>query len=580
MRIVVGFVLLCFSVAGADRPPNIVVILADQLQANRLHTYGNPRPTSPNIDALAAAGVQFNRFYSVAPWTAPSHGAIATSEYPSRHGETLYLVRTSPPAFTPDTVTLAQAFKNAGYHTGAFVNNAVAGPYLLGKGFDDFDLQVGVALTPASKAENTNPRIFSWLDKVQSNPFFLYIDYWEPHSPYAPPPAHDLFKSDAYPDQTTVGFDANPAELNLVRWANLNDRNAVTRIVQLYDGFVHYVDFYMGQLVDEFKRRGLYDNTIFVISSDHGELLYAHPEDYLTMDHRSLYDAALHVPAIFFGKGISTGTTVNALASNIDLAPTLLDLAGAAPMPASQVQGLSLAPLLRGDPTATIHKYIFFEQDLTEQLRGVRDKRYKLILNLTTGRKQLFDTIADPSELVDIASSYPKVIARLSAELDQWRQANENPSATLSRWKTMLPNPGPVDLVDNVTSGANLQLTGDRWHLANRPDDYNGNAYWAEPAGPDEPVRTALWRTNNLMFGTYRISMYYGSINVDGVATNVPITIKTRNGDYSLRLDQTQNPGKWQVLGGTYTDPLAVVLSNQANGRVIADAVQFEFLNH
>jgi hypothetical protein len=144
----------------------------------------------------------------------------------------------------------------------------------------------------------------------------------------------------------------------------------------------------------------------------------------------------------------------------------------------------------------------------------------------------------------------------------------------------MLPNPGPVDLVDNVTSGANLQLTGDRWHLANRPDDYNGNAYWAEPAGPDEPVRTALWRTNNLMFGTYRISMYYGSINVDGVATNVPITIKTRNGDYSLRLDQTQNPGKWQVLGGTYTDPLAVVLSNQANGRVIADAVQFEFLNH
>jgi arylsulfatase len=579
MRIAIGFVLLGLTVTAADRPPNIVVILADQMQANRLHTYGNPRPTSPNIDALAAAGVKFNRFYSVAPWTAPSQGTIATSLYPSRHGETLFMQRTSPPAFTPDTVTLAQAFKNSGYHTGAFVNNAVAGPYLLGKGFDDFDVQVGVSLTPASKAENTNPRIYNWLDKVQSNPFFLYIDYWEPHSPYMPPPTHDLFKSEAYPDQTTVGFDPNPAELNLVRWANLNDRQAIARIIQLYDGFIHYVDFYMGQLVDEFKRRGLYNNTIFLISSDHGELLYSHPEDYLTMDHRSLYDAALHVPAIFFGKNIPSGKTVNVLASNIDLAPTLLELAGAAPMPVAQVQGLSLAPLIHGDATAAIHEYIFSEQDLTEQLRCVRDKRYKLILNITTGRQQLFDSVKDPAESVDVSAIYPKVVARLSAVLDQWRRANENPVAMLNRWKTMLPNPSPVDLIDNVTSGANLQLTGDRWSLAVRDDDYNGNAYWTEPAGPEEAVRTAQWRTNNLMFGSYRISIYYGSLNVDGAATNMPVLIKTRTHDYATELNLTRNTGQWQVLG-TFTDPLAVVISNQANGRVIADAVKFEFLNH
>src|ERR1700730_15656740 len=111
MRIAIGFVLLGLTVTAADRPPNVVVILADQLQANRLHTYGNPRPTSPNIDALAAAGVKFNHFYSVAPWTAPSQGTIATSLYPSRHGETLFMQRTSPPAFTPDTVTPAQTSK-------------------------------------------------------------------------------------------------------------------------------------------------------------------------------------------------------------------------------------------------------------------------------------------------------------------------------------------------------------------------------------------------------------------------------------------------------------------------------------
>lgn len=556
--------------------------MADQMQADRLHTYANPRPTSPNIDKLATAGVQFERFYSVAPWSAPSHATIATSQFPSRHGETLLMVRSSPPAFTPATVTLAQAFHNAGYHTGAFVNNPVAGPYLIGRGFDDFDLQNGVALTPESKAGATNARISQWLDQNQMQPFFLYLDYWEPHNPYTPGPKHDLFKTDAYPEQTTVGFDltnSNPIELNLIRWANLGDLKARTRIVQLYDGFIHYIDFYIGQLVDEFKRRGLYENTIFLITSDHGELLYSHPEDYLTSDHRSLYDPALHVPAVFFGKGIPAAKKVSALASNIDVAPTLLDLAGAAPLPASQVQGLSLAPLINGTASAALHQYIFHEQDLAEQLRSVRDKRYKLILNPLTGRKQLFDTTNDPAESMDLSTSYPQTLARLSLALDQWRQTNETPDATVARWKTLLPSPGPVELVDNVTAGANLQLTGDGWHLADRADDYAGNAYWTEAAAPDQAARTASWRTNNLMFGLYRISIYYGSIDVDNVATNAPLTVTTRTGDYSFQIDQTRNIGTWQVLT-TVIDPLSVVLSNQANGRVIADAVRFEFISH
>lgn len=578
--IIASVVLLpCFSAAAA--PPNVVVILADQMQADRLHTYGNPRPSSPNIDKLAAAGVQFNRFYSVAPWSAPSHATMATSEFPSRHGETLLMIRTSPPPFTPATVTLAQAFRNAGYHTGAFVNNPVAGPYLIGNGFDDFDLQIGVTLTRDSKAPATNARISQWLDKHQNKPFFLYLDYWEPHNPYTPTSKHDLFKSDAYPEQTTVGFNlnnSNPAEFNLIRWANLGDLKARTRIIQLYDGFIHYIDFYIGQLVDEFKRRGLYDNTIFIISSDHGELLYAHPEDYLTADHRSLYDPALHVPAIFFGKGIPADKKVSALASNIDLAPTLLDLAGVPGLPASQVQGTSLVPLINGDATTVVHQYIFHEQDLTEQLRSVRDKRYKLILNVLTGHKQLFDTISDPAESIDLSASYPQVLARLSGALEEWRQANETPDATVSRWKTLLPSPGPVEVIDNVTAGANLQLTGDGWNVADRDDDYAGNAYWTEAAAPDQAVRTALWRTNNLMFGTYRISIYYGSINVDNVATNAPVTVRTRHGDYTFQIDQSHNTGMWQVLT-TLVDPLSVVLSNQANGRVVADAVRFEFVS-
>src|SRR2546422_7694710 len=192
-----------FLFAQTPSKPNVILVSLDQCQADRLHVYGNSRPTSPNLDRMAAEGVRFSRFYSASPWTTPSYASIMTSQFPSRHGATLFHVADLP-GLRPEAILLAELFKQAGYKTGAFVNNGNAGEFLTPRGFDDYDQgqRVVVNITERAQEQNrqsalaTNERVNQWLDQNQTGPFFLFLQYIEPHSPYNPPPEHDLFKSD------------------------------------------------------------------------------------------------------------------------------------------------------------------------------------------------------------------------------------------------------------------------------------------------------------------------------------------------------------------------------------------------
>lgn len=572
--------LLAAAAHGAIRP-NIILVSLDQCQADRLHVYGNARPASPNLDRMAAEGVRFSRFYSAAPWTAPSYGAMMTSQYPSRHGVTIFFPR-DVSALKPDAVTLAEIFRKAGYATAAFVNNSVAGRYLTGRGFDEYDEGQRRPSTitertgmdnPEFRAPATNGRIIQWLDQSRSKPFFLFLLYWEPHSPYDPPAEHDLFKSDAYPNETNTGWDVNKGRL--FRWANTGDRKAIERLTQLYDGKIHFIDYYFGQILNKLRSSGLDKNTIVLLTSDHGELLYSHPEDYLTFDHRSLYDQVMHVPGLLWGAGVPRGKTIDALATHIDVAPTLLELADLPRKP--DAQGESLVPLIRGQKSV-VHTVLFGEQDIVEPLRSVRDTRYKLILNTRTGRKQLFDDRSHPGEHRDIAAQEPEVTARLSALLEKWRAENEPPPAEREgRWRQLIAKSPPAHVVDDVTIGANLQLTGSGWNMADEPHNLNGACYWTEAAKPGEQVRTAIWRTDNPMLGRYRISAHYGGLPQGGVAHNAPFTVTAQGGGKTFRLDQNQDAGSWRELG-VFEDPISVKVTNDTDGRVIVDAVKFERL--
>ena len=460
----------------------------------------------------------------------------------------------------------------------------MAGSHVTGRGFDQYDegqrrapniTERSDARSAEYKAPATNRRVIPWLEQNQSGPFFLFLLYFEPHSPYDPPPEHDLFKSDAYPTEINTGYDRTAG--SLFRLANLGDAKAIERLIQLYDGKIHFIDHYFGQILEELRSSGLEKNTIVFLTSDHGELLYSHSADYMTFDHRSLYERVMHIPALLWGAGVPRGKTIDAIAAHINIAATLLELAGLPPKP--DAQGHSLAPLISGKQKRGA-PYVFGEQDIVEPLRSVRDAvRYKLILNTRTGRKQLFDYAADPAEQHDLAASKPEIAARLSAVLERWRRENEPAAADLDRrWREIVARGPAVRVVDEMTIGANLQLTGTGWHMDDHQKDLNGGAYWTEPAKDPQSMRTATWRSDNPLLGRYRISIWYGGLSRGGAATDVPFTVHTRSGRQAFRIDQTKSLGAWQELG-VFDDPLDVTLTNQANGRVIVDAVKFERLD-
>lgn len=144
---------------------------------------------------------------------------------------------------------------------------------------------------------------------------------------------------------------------------------AIERLYQLYDGKIHYIDRYVGQILDQVQKLGLDKNTIIALTSDHGELMFSHPKNFLTADHRSLYDTDLHIPLIVAGPNFSEGKVIDGLGSNIDTAPTLLNLAGLPTL--ADAEGVSLVPMIEGK-TASINSYVYSEEDVEIPERMVR----------------------------------------------------------------------------------------------------------------------------------------------------------------------------------------------------------------
>ena len=483
------------------------------------------------------------------------------------------------PLLDKATPTLAESFQKDGYYTAAFVDNSLGGKPLVGSGFDEFvdgsaaapDITKRIA-RPKVGAPYTTENVIAWLDShhTASQPFFLYVHFLEPHSPYNPPSQDDLFKSDAYPYLLNEGYDLSRG--GLMRLAMNGDQKAIERLYQLYDGKVHYVDRYVGQILDRLHSLGLEENTYILLTSDHGELLYSHPDDFLTFDHRSLYDTVLHIPLIIAGPGIPQGKINAALGSNVDTAPTLLDLADAPPL--NDAEGHSLAPLLYGK-VKSVNKYVFPEEDIEIPERSVRSDNYKLIRNLWTGEEQLFELGNDPGELHDIAKANPAIIKQLDVQLNQWMHINE-PSAAVQtrRWK-IYTQPQQVVTVDDITIGAGFLITNRQaWHSDESPasGNFGGTSFWTEGG---DGTRTAIWRGDNPLIGRYKVFIYTGEPKVGRLATNASFKVVAEHDTQTVTVDLQQKAGEWKLLG-TFNNPRYVELSNAANGIVVADAARFE----
>jgi len=381
--------LLPSFAAATPKQPNIILITLDTVRADRMGFLGSKQGLTPQLDTLATQGVVFEYAYSQAPITPVSHATILTGTFPQYHG-----IRNFGDRLPPSVPFLPDILHAQGYHTGAFVSSIILDPkngFASGfeRGFDvynaGFHRQKTGERREASmqrRGEVTLGYVLEWLGQQHGSPFFLWFHLWDAHDPYNPP---EPFRS---------------------RLPNAP-----------YNGCIAYVDDLVGKLLAYLRSQGLYDNALIAVAADHGESLGDHGE----LTHSIfLYDATIHVPMLLKLPGNrSASQRVQATASLVDLAPTLLEALGQKPPPA--MQGRSLLPLI-GSPHPE-NRPSLATGDHSERSFG-----WSALVSLRTGNQlyvsapkpELYDLASDPGAKTNIYSSKRVTAVRLAIQLDNF----------------------------------------------------------------------------------------------------------------------------------------------------------------
>ncbi len=413
---------------SADPRPNILLISLDTLRADRLGSSGSGRATSPAIDALANSGVRFARAEAAGNWTLPSHYSMLSGLTPAAHGVMPDLDSTRGYLFPDRRLAvrgsgreemLAENLSRAGYRTAAVTENGwVSGRFGFDQGFWVYrsDLRGSRDATIAAaraELEATGAR----------GPWFLFVHTYAPHQPYhAPRELRTKFASKdhvgfAWPSARVPIRDYYRFRLDLFPPAPSD----VAAFRNLYDGQVAYTDGLVQSLVDDLRGRGLLEQTVIVVTSDHGEEIFERGQ----FDHGdTLFEEVTHVPLVLSWPGrIPAGRTVEAPTSLTNLPATLLDLAGVA---TRLGQGESLKPVW-SENAASRPAFAEAIGRRAEPVFAVWDGSLKYIRRETKrGRREaLYDLSRDPNEINDLASTRPNDLARLRALVDAHLAASQ-----------------------------------------------------------------------------------------------------------------------------------------------------------
>lgn len=425
--VLAALALLACVPSAHSRPHGIVLVVLDTLRADGLSSYGNPRPTSPAIDALARKGVLFERATSHAAWTLPGFIGLLSGSYPSRAVYAQGRLRHS----------LVERLQAAGYATAAFTEGAyVSRAFGMDHGFESFvESESRIRLKEAGESHvadrageiasrggigHTVDLAIAWLRENGDRPFFLLVHSYEPHLPYrrrdfaegleagSLGPSYEVAHARAvHEGRLAVG----PLERDYVR--------------ALYDGGVLESDRQLGRLLDTLEVLGLSGRTVVALTSDHGEDMGERDLRGLGRHQHQLHDDLLHVPLVLHDP--REAFPVRRVAAQVrlaDLMPTLLELAGLEPP--ADVDGRSLLPLMRGTESGD---RIAFAALSTADLRmaAIRTRDAKLIVQLPLPsqtsegpRESLYDLRADPLEQRSLAQTGDPRQAVLAGALHAW----------------------------------------------------------------------------------------------------------------------------------------------------------------
>ena len=402
-RVLLALVLALGAACSPSRPTNVLLISIDTLRADRLGCYGYARPTSPTLDALARGGTLFEHTVAQSPWTVPSHATLFTGLFPHGHG-----VVSESDRLAEELPTLATLLRGRGFLTAAVVQTSwLSAAQGFTQGFDSFveipDYADGGTLV-ARAAE-------TWLRAYAGRPLFLFLHFYDVHSEYRPKPEYRERFTKPYD-----GFvDGSTMQLQELRngFLALGARD-LEQLSDLYDAEIRQLDDALGRLLPLLDELGVRDETLVVVTADHGEEFLEHGN---VLHGRTLYREVLAVPLIWNGPGVPRGARVAAIASLADVVPTVLGRLGAA-VPAG-LDGIDL--LAAPGPSAERRVVAAADHYNAEpdSLRMIQDLRYKLIVERITGAVHLYDLERDPAERTDVAAQSPERVATLRQQLER-----------------------------------------------------------------------------------------------------------------------------------------------------------------
>jgi arylsulfatase A-like enzyme len=412
----------------------VIIYLVDTLRADRLGFYGYARPTSPELEALAADSVVFEQAYAPAPWTLPSVAGLITSTFSCENG------MTERKKLNPALKTLAERLNAAGYFTGGVYHNIWIGPLAgLDRGYEIFNYRV-------LEKDQWLADIRQLLDQVDDRPFFAYLHIMEPHDtysvpyPYISPVGHvsleqrlrykELFNRLARLRQTDwiaeqpIGTTDNTEQQQRTLAALTEMREPIG---VLYDAAIRWSDATLGDVVRILRKRGIWDEAIFIFLSDHGEELLDHGA---LLHGQSVYEELARVPLlIHFPGGDFGGRRIETPVNLVDIMPTIFAYLGR-PELCDGCRGSSLIPLLSGGgrspnsiSSLRMSRAFYYRPD--KERRGdvnlaLRDGRWKGIWNAELQYLELYDLQHDPGEQTDVSAEHPERAKILSDRAREW----------------------------------------------------------------------------------------------------------------------------------------------------------------
>jgi arylsulfatase A-like enzyme len=363
-------------------PPNVLLISIDTLRRDHLGCYGYGPKTTPNIDRLARRGVVFDGAVSGSSWTLPAHASMLTGVYPALHA-----LQDDGVSLPAGIGTLAEALGKRGYNTlGVVAHVYVSGLFGLDRGFRRFDDADARAGREAPTATAIVDRALRLLEEDRAEPFFAFLHFFDPHWDYAPPaPYREKFADPSYRGP----MDGTVKSLLPYLQGKPMPEPDLRRTIALYDGEIAYVDAEIGRLLGAMRKMGILENTLVVVTADHGEEFREHG---LLGHGHSLYEELLRVPLVFSGPGAPRGERRPERVSLVDIAPTLLAVAGAEPLP--HAQGIPLLGEGRPENRVLFAESIRFGFEMRAALLGSR----KAIHVLQGDSMRYYDLASDPGE--------------------------------------------------------------------------------------------------------------------------------------------------------------------------------------